>query len=86
MKGAFGDESIIVLLTKTTRTVKSASDNTDRLELRSRVTDGFFVYCESLGEELVGHFLEASLISDLTTCDEQAQAKVRGPVDPGVQG
>lgn len=65
--------------------MKSASNDTDRLKLRSRVTDCFFVYGESLSEEFVGDFLEASLIGYLTTGDKKPKAKIRSSIDPSIK-
>jgi hypothetical protein len=54
--------------------------------LRSAVTNAIFVNGEGLDEELVSSFLEATLVGDLPTGNEQPKAELRGcRIDAGVE-
>ena len=54
--------------------------------MRSAVTNGIFVDGEGLDEELVGSFLEATLVSNLPAGDEQPKAELRGcRIDAGIE-
>lgn len=76
MQGHLRDKCIVILLRETSGVVESTGNDTDSLELRSRIANSVFIDSESLCKELIANFLEAGLISNLTTHDKQAQGQV----------
>ena len=70
---AFCDERIVVLFAEVPCCVQPTGNDAHSLELRSRVTDCFFVDCEGLCEVLICDFFKVVLICDLPTGDEEAQ-------------
>lgn len=76
MERAFRDEGIVVLLAKMSCRMQATRNDAYSLELRSRIADRFFVYCEGLGKKLVCNFLKIALVSNLTTGDEETKSEV----------
>ena len=77
MQGGFGNESVIILLSKSSRALQRSSNNAHCLKLGPAVTDAVFIDCERLGEEFVRKFLEATLVGNLAAGDEASEAKFR---------
>lgn len=73
MQRSLRDQSIVILLSKASCSLKGTSQNTYSLELRSRVADRIFIDRECLGEELVAEFFKAGLIRDLAAGDEETE-------------
>lgn len=78
MKSTFRDQGIIVLLAEISRLMECSSNNAHSLELSPRITYCFFVDGKSLRKELITDFFSASLVSYLTTGDEETQAEFGG--------
>jgi hypothetical protein len=77
VQGGFGNEGIIILLSKTPGTLQRSSNNAHCLELASAITDTVFVYRKGLSEEFVCKFFETTLIGYLSAGDEQPEAEFR---------
>jgi len=76
MERALCDESVIVFLAEIAGSTEGLRNDTDSLELRAAVADGFLVDGKGLGEELVRYFFEAALVCYTTAGDEEAERKV----------
>lgn len=85
VKRAFGNQSVVILLSEIPCRMQGACNDTHCLELCSRVADGLFVNRESLCKVLVCNLLEAILICNLTASDEQSQGEIRRAIDPCVE-
>ena len=85
MERALRNQGVVILFSEIASRVQPARDDTYRLELRSRIANGLFVYCKCLGEILVCDFLESVLICDLPASDEETKRKVRRARHAGIE-
>ena len=73
MQGSLGDEGIVVLFGESACAVEGSCNDTDSLELGTRIADRVFVDGEGLGKEFVAELLEACLVRYFSAHYEQAQ-------------
>jgi hypothetical protein len=73
MQSSLGDQCIVVLLGESSSSMQGTCNDTDGLELSSRVTDCVFVDSKCLRKEFVADFLEPCLICDFTAHHEQSK-------------
>jgi len=74
MQRGLCNQCIVIILPEAARTMQRACNTAYSLKLRTGITYTLLVHGERLREELIRDLLEASLVSDLTGREEQAEA------------
>lgn len=86
MQSRFSNQRIVILLSESSCALQRTCQDTHSLELRSAVADTIFVDGESLYKVFVGRFLEAALVSNLPTGNEETEAELGcGWIDASVE-